>query len=68
MARPRLAIGTFGDITTRTMPSGRIEARTRFRDWDGCSRIVQATGDTARAAVELNRREAVGSAAVQGGQ
>lgn len=23
-------------------PSGRYEARTRYRDWDGCSRIVQA--------------------------
>jgi hypothetical protein len=26
MARPRLTIGTFGDITTRVMPSGRFEA------------------------------------------
>jgi len=50
MARPRLTIGIFGDITVRAMPSGRIEARTRFRDWDGRSRIVQATGDTVKAA------------------
>jgi len=28
MARPRLTIGTFGDITVRTMSSGRVEART----------------------------------------
>jgi integrase len=50
MARPRLTIGTFGDITTRVMPSGRFEARTRYRDWDGRARQVQATGATAKAA------------------
>jgi hypothetical protein len=50
MARPRLTIGTFGDITTRVMPSGRYEARTRYRDWDGRARQVQATGATAKAA------------------
>ncbi|GHD51680.1 site-specific integrase [Mycetocola manganoxydans] len=50
MARPRLTIGTFGDVTTRLMPSGRFEARTRYRDWDGRARQVQATGATAKAA------------------
>jgi integrase len=50
MARPRLTIGTFGDITTRVMPSGRFEARTRYRDWDGHARQVQASGATAKAA------------------
>jgi integrase len=50
MARPRLTIGTFGEITTRVMPSGRFEARTRYRDWDGRARQVQAAGATAKAA------------------
>ena len=50
MARPRLAIGTFGDIDSRKVPSGRFEARTRYRDWDGHTRVVQATGKTAKAA------------------
>ena len=50
MARPRLTIGTFGAIETHTVPSGRFEARTRYRDWDGRSRMVQATGNTATAA------------------
>jgi integrase len=50
MSRPRLTIGTFGDITTRGLPSGRVEARTRYRDWDGRPRLVQATGITAKAA------------------
>ncbi|WP_419818764.1 hypothetical protein [Glaciibacter flavus] len=50
MSRPRLSIGTFGDITTRTLPSGQVEARTRYRDWDGKSRLVQITAATTKAA------------------
>ena len=44
MPRQRLTIGTFGDISTRQMPSGRYKARTRYRDWDGHARLVQGTG------------------------
>ncbi len=50
MSRPRQTIGTFGDIITRIRPSGQFEARTHYRDWDGQSRQVQATGSTAKAA------------------
>ncbi|TFC95899.1 site-specific integrase [Cryobacterium sinapicolor] len=50
MPRQGLAIGTFGDITTRKLPSGRFAARTRYRDWDGHARLVQASGATANAA------------------
>jgi len=50
MARQRLTIGTFGDISTRKTPAGRYEARTRYRDWDGHARLVQATGATGKAA------------------
>lgn len=35
MPRQRLAIGTFGDISTHISPTGRYVARTRYRDWDG---------------------------------
>ena len=49
MPRQLLTIGTFGDISTRQMPSGRYEARTRYRDWDGHARMVQGTGATAKA-------------------
>jgi hypothetical protein len=35
MGRPRLTIGSFGDITIRIQLSARFEARTRYRDWDG---------------------------------
>ena len=30
MSRPRITIGTFGDITIRTKPSGQVEARTHY--------------------------------------
>lgn len=50
MARPRLDIGTFGDIWFDTESSGRVVARTRYRDWDGRRRIVQASGTTEKTA------------------
>ncbi|MDO4252327.1 MAG: tyrosine-type recombinase/integrase [Rothia sp. (in: high G+C Gram-positive bacteria)] len=50
MSRPRLTIGTFGTIGFQTTSNGRVTARARYRDWDGKSRLVQATGCTKRAA------------------
>lgn len=50
MSRQRLTIGTFGDIGFRVSPSGRTVARARYRDWDGKSRLIQATGDTQKQA------------------
>lgn len=50
MSRQRLTIGTFGDISYLDSPNGRIVARARYRDWDGKNRLVQATGDTRKAA------------------
>ncbi|WP_314505443.1 tyrosine-type recombinase/integrase [uncultured Microbacterium sp.] len=48
--RPRLPVGTFGEITTRKLESGRFRASARFRDWDGHTRQVTATGKSAGAA------------------
>lgn len=59
MSRPRLTIGTYGEITTRRHPSGRIEARARYRDWDGATRLVQASGDTAAAATHALKAKCV---------
>ncbi|WP_166983820.1 tyrosine-type recombinase/integrase [Paramicrobacterium fandaimingii] len=59
MSRPRLTIGTFGEITTRCRPSRRIEARARYRDWDGVTRLVQASGDTAAAATHALKAKCV---------
>lgn len=50
MSRPRNPIGTFGDISYRTSPAHQVTARTRYRDWDGLSRQVEATGATQKAA------------------
>jgi integrase len=43
-------VGTFGDMTFITRASGNTEARTRFRDWDGITRLIQATAPTKAAA------------------
>ncbi len=59
MSRPRLTIGTYGEITTRRRPSGRIEARARYREWDGATRLVQASGDTAAAATHALKAKCV---------
>lgn len=59
MSRPRLTIGTYGEITTRRRPNGRTEARTRYRDWDGATRLVQASGDTAAAATHALKAKCV---------
>ncbi|MBK0420291.1 site-specific integrase [Leucobacter sp. CSA1] len=50
MSRQRLTIGTFGEIGHLASPSGRVVARARYRDWDGKTRLVQATGDTRKSA------------------
>ncbi|MDQ0895777.1 tyrosine-type recombinase/integrase [Agromyces ramosus] len=65
MGRPRLTIGSFGEVTTRVLPSGRIEARTRYRDWDGRSRIVQATAVTAKAAERALKHKLAGRSELQ---
>ena len=59
MSRPRLTIGTYGEITTRHRPSGRIEARARYRDWDGATRLVQASGDSPAAATHALKAKCV---------
>lgn len=48
--RPRLPIGTFGEITVRQVGSHRCRASTRFRDWDGQTRQVSATAEGRAAA------------------
>lgn len=50
MSRQRLTIGPFGGIGHFISPGGRAVARARYRDWDGKTRLVQATGDTRKSA------------------
>src|SRR3989440_1693641 len=51
MARPPLPIGTWGKIRTEKLGPNRHCARARFRDYDGVTRDVQATGPTGPAAI-----------------
>jgi hypothetical protein len=51
VGRPPLPVGTFGKIGFLLLPSGEIQARARFRDFDGRTRLVSKTG-ASRAAAE----------------
>jgi integrase len=51
MARPPLPVGTWGKIRTEQLGPNRFCARARFRDYDGTTRDVEATGTTGPAAV-----------------
>lgn len=57
MSRQRIPIGSHGAVTVLTLPDGRIEVRTRYRDLDGKSRLVSARGRSRSAAeIALTRR------------
>lgn len=57
MSRPRIPIGGYGEIAFIQRGKGKVEARTRFRDWDGQTRLVQATAvSRAAAEAELKKR------------
>jgi len=51
VGRPPLPIGTFGKITFLEQASGSVQARAKFRDFDGKVRLVSRVG-TSRAAAE----------------
>lgn len=48
--RPPLTIGTYGQVTINTTSAGTFQAVCRYRDIDGRTRKVTATGRTKRAA------------------
>jgi len=50
VARPRLPVGAFGEISTRPVGNGRFRARVRYRDTDGRNRQLEAHGSSAAAA------------------
>ncbi len=53
MARPRIAVGTYGSPNYVTLPSGRIQVEVRLRAVDGRIRKVKSTG---RSKAEALRR------------
>lgn len=65
MSRPRLAIGTFGDIGVTRTPGGRYTARARYRDWDGKTRLVEATADSGKAATQTLKQKLTNRALFQ---
>ena len=65
MSRPRLAIGTFGDIGVVRTPGGRHTARARYRDWDGKTRLVEATADASKAATQALKQKLTSRALFQ---
>lgn len=64
--RPRLPIGTFGEITATQVAAGRYRAATRFRDWDGQTRQVTASGSSANAAKNALKKVLAGRMRVGG--
>lgn len=64
--RPRLPIGTFGEIRAVKISGGRFRASTRFRDWDGQTRQVSASGQSANAAKSALRETLAGRMRVGG--
>lgn len=65
MSRPRLAIGTFGDIGVVRTPGGSHTARARYRDWDGKTRLVEATAGTSKAATQVLKQKLTSRALFQ---
>jgi len=53
VSRARLAVGTFGEISTQKGANGRHRARVRYRDADGRYRQLEASGASA---AEAKRR------------
>lgn len=67
MARPPLPLGTWGTITTEKVRDGRYRALTRFRDTDGNTRRVTATGPS-KAAAERALRDALSTRTAPAGE
>jgi integrase len=58
MARPPIPVGSYGKITTLPVTAGQFEARCRFRDYDGVTRLVGRQGKT-KTAAENNLKAAL---------
>ena len=67
MARPPLPLGTWGTITTEKIRGGSYRALTRFRDSDGNTRRVTATGPS-KAAAERALRDVLGTHTAPAGE
>ncbi len=57
MGRPPLPVGTFGKIGFVEQPGGMVQARARFRDYDGQTRLVSKIGRSRAAAERALKKE-----------
>jgi hypothetical protein len=66
VGRPPLPVGTAGKTLFVAMPNGRIQARAKFRDFDGRIRLVAKSG-LSRAAAERALKVALAERQTPGG-
>jgi integrase len=59
MGRPSLPLGTYGKIHFIRIASGQVQARTRFRDFDGQVRLIAKVGATRPAAERALKQDMV---------
>jgi integrase len=57
VGRPPLPVGTYGRVSFVELPSGEIQARARFRDYDGRTRLVSKVGHSKAAAERALKAE-----------
>ena len=67
MGRPPLPVGTFGKIGFIEQPDGVVQARARFRDFGGRTRLVSKIGGSRAAAERPLKRELATRRAPGGG-
>ncbi len=67
MGRPPLPLGTWGTITTEKVHEGTFRSLTRFRDHDGKTRRVTATGPS-KAAAERALRDVLSQLTAPAGE
>lgn len=63
--RPSLDVGTYGEIRTRDLANGKVEATAQYRDADGITRQYTRRGATKAAAVRALKRYLTGKPARQ---
>jgi integrase len=66
VGRPRLGLGTCGNIRSYKTPAG-YRAETYFRDWDGHTRLVKRSAKTKRAAEQALKDALLDRQHVEGG-
>ncbi len=65
--RPPLPVGTFGKVSFVDQASGRVQARAKFRDYDGRVRLVSKVGPSRAAAERALKAELTDRQAPAGG-